>query len=126
LPARTVSPFAYARAVAARHQPQAIRATDAAAWERYLNSLPIGSKVKVETADGKSFKGTFMGVDAGNVTVKPKTRIPEPVRSIPIASLASLDLDQGTSTAKVVAIAAGAAGAAVLGVLLIVIAAVGD
>jgi hypothetical protein len=119
LPVRTTGSMAYAKRIAVRQQPQAPRPSDAAAWERYLKSLPVGSKVKVATLDGRSFKATYMGVEGEVVTVRPRTRIPEPPVSIPIGSLASLELDQELSTGKIIAIAAGVAGATVLGIFLI-------
>ena len=122
LPARTAVSVAHAKALAAHQQPQAPRPSGAGAWERYLQSVPVGSKVKVMTVDGRSFKATYMGVEGAVVTLRPRTRIPEPPVSIPVASLALLELDQGTSTGKIVAIAAGVAGATVLGVFLILVA----
>ncbi len=106
--------------------PQARYGSDQAAWERYLDSLPIGAKVKVETRDGKSFKGIFMGVENGRLTVRPRTRIPEPARVLPIESVASVELDQGSSTGRTVAIAAGVAAATVLGVFLALWVAIDD
>ncbi len=102
------------------------RSSDAATWQRYLANLPVGAKVKVQTRDGRSFKAVFMGLEGENATFNPRTRIPEPVRTIPVSSLTVVELDQGTNVGKTVAIAAGAAGAAVLGVLLILIAAIDD
>ena len=111
-------------AIAARHVggTRAPVARDQAGWEKYLGSLPPGTKVRVETRDGRSFKGIFLGVDNGAVLVQPRTRIPEPVRTIAVASLTFLEVDQGMSAGKVVAIAAGVAGATVLGIFLILVA----
>ncbi len=127
VPVGSRSPVARATRITRAATPaQSPAGTDRAAWERYLANLPIGARVKVETADGKSFKGVFMGVESGQVTVKPRTRIPEPPRAVPIASLISLELDQGSSTARTVAIAAGVAAATVLGIFVALTVAIND
>jgi hypothetical protein len=117
---RPASPLLHGRGMAVR-QPQPVRPPDPAVWYRYLGSIPVGCRVKVETTDRKSFKGIFMGVEGGNVVVKPRTRIPEPARTIAIPSLASLELDQGMGAGKVVAIAAGVAGATVLTIFFVLL-----
>lgn len=126
---RNVPPPTGVMRVAQRGRDQAPQRTspaDGAAWEKYLAGLPVGGKVKVALATGEEFKGVFMGYENGQVTVRPRTRIPEPVRSIPVANLAWLELDQGGSLARTVGIAAAVAGGTVVAVLAILFAAIDD
>ncbi len=67
-----------------------------------------------------------MGVEEDRIVVNPRTRIPEPPRSIPIASLQALELDTGMGVGKVIGIAAAVAGATVLGIFLILMAVIDD
>jgi hypothetical protein len=121
---RLPSPIAVARrAIEHRQVPVA---GGAVAWSRYLAALPVGSRVKVSTTDGRSFKAIYMGTDDDEVTMRPRTRIPEPLRRIPIASLASVELDQGMGVGKIVAISAAVAGATVLTILLVLLATLDD
>ena len=64
-----------------------------------------------------------MTVDDAGITVKPKTRIPEPARQVPFDRLAQLELARdGSNIAKAAAIG-GAVGAGVfLGLLMLLFA----
>jgi hypothetical protein len=88
-------------------------------WRTFVQKLPVGSKVKLQLADGQRVKGVLMGVENDQVVVHVRTRIPEPPRVLPFASISWLELDSGgIGPGKVVAIAASVAGAAVLGLIL--------
>ncbi len=125
LPRVAKAPLLRAARMTSSHA-QAKYGADQAAWERYVSNLPIGARVKVETRDGESFKGTYMGAENGHINVKPRTRVPEPVRVIPIASLASVELDQGSSVGRTAAIAAAVAAATVFGMFLVLSVIVSD
>jgi hypothetical protein len=101
-------------------------ARDAAAWRRYVEQIPVGSRVKARTVAGHSVTAIFMGVEGDRVLLNPRTRIPEPIREVAIADLASIEIDNGTSVGKTVGIAAAVAAGTVLGVLLILVTAIDD
>jgi hypothetical protein len=99
---------------------------DAALMAEYVKQLPIGSRVRVERANGDTLRGTLMKATDEAIVVQKRTRIPEPPVEIPIADLRAVDLDQGGNTARTVAIAIGAGVGATLGVLLLLAAIFSD
>ena len=92
-------------------------------WRQYAARLPIGSTVRVGTTGGERLTAVLMTVDDAGITVKPKTRIPEPARRGPFDRLAQLEpAQEGSNIAKAAAIG-GAVGAGVfLGLLMLVFA----
>jgi len=76
----------------------------AASMGEYVQRLPTGSKVKVERTDGSSLKGTLMKAGAETIVVQKNTRVPEPPIEIPVAQIARVTIDSGTSTGKAVGI----------------------
>jgi hypothetical protein len=80
----------------------------------------------VTTTANRTVKGTLIEVEENAIVVKPRTRIPEPFQSIAFTELEALELDQGSGIGKTIAISASVAAGAVLGVLLILAAAVND
>jgi len=76
----------------------------AASMGEYVQRLPTGSKVKVERTDGSSLKGTLMKAGADTIVVQKNTRVPEPPIEIPVAQIARVTIDSGTSTGKAVGI----------------------
>ena len=92
-------------------------------WRKYAARLPIASTVRIRTTSGERFTAVLLVVDDAGVTVKPKTRIPEPARQIPFDRLAELELaPAGSNLAKSAAIG-GAVGAGVFfGLMMIVFA----
>src|SRR5882672_8057555 len=51
-------------------------------WRSYANQLPIGSTLAIRTTSGERLTAVLFVVDDTAVTVKPKTRVPEPARRI--------------------------------------------
>ena len=95
-------------------QPQA--PVEAAAWKDVAGAIPLGSRVKAHTVEGRRITGTLMQVSDGAVMVKRNTRLPEPAVSIAFADLSRLERDHGNggiNIAKAVGIAL-AAGAGVM------------
>lgn len=90
-------------------------ANEAAAWKTVAATIPLGSKVKIQTANGDRFNATLMGVGSDSVMVKKNARRPEPAHSIAFADIARLERDHGSNTNVGKAIAVGlAAGAGVI------------
>jgi hypothetical protein len=79
--------------------------------------------VKVRTTGGKRWTAVLMAVDDTGVTVKPKTRIPDPAQQVPFDRLAQLELAQGDSNIAKAAVIGGAVGGGVfLGLLMLLFA----
>jgi len=96
---------------------------DASMWRSYAAHLPIGSTVAIRTTSGERLTAVLFVVDETAMTVKPKTRVPEPARRISFDEVDELSVRQNrVSVAKYVAIGA-AVGAAVFLWLLAVAAA---
>ena len=107
--------------------PQQSRPVDRELLRKYVSQLPLGATVKVETTDGKSFKGVLMALESDVVVVQPRRRLPEPARRIPfdiIVSLAPESRDLGVGQALGIGVGAGAA--SFIALFLIVWAALGD
>jgi hypothetical protein len=101
--------------------------TSAEFWKQYTEKLPIGSTLRVRTADGKSMTAVLAIVDETAITVAPKTRVPVPPRRIAFDDLRQLELRQnGTSLAKATAVGAAVGVAAFFGTLLLLLATVSD
>jgi hypothetical protein len=110
-----------ARSLAAGPTENGATATeDPEVWRRYAARLPIGATVRVKTTGGERFTAVLLTADDAGITVKPKTRIPEPARQVSFDRLAQLELAyQGANLAKAAAVG-GAVGAGVfLGLLMI-------
>jgi hypothetical protein len=117
-----------------------LRATDGHAWQNrdpaeppdpalmaeYVKQLPIGSRVRVQRASGDTVRGTLMKATDEVILVQKRTRIAEPPLEIPIADLRAVELEQGSSVGKTVAIAVAAGAGATLGVLLLLAAIFAD
>lgn len=90
---------------------------EAAAWKGVAGAIPLGSRVKVQTVDGKRVSGTLMQVNDGGVLVKRNSRLPEPAVSIAFADLSRLERDRGNggfNVAKAIGIAVAAGAGVVL------------
>ena len=102
-------------------QPQA-PPVEAAAWKDVAGAIPLGSRVKAHTVEGRRITGTLMQVSDGAVLVKRNTRLPEPAVSIAFTDLSRLERDHGNggiNIAKAVAIAVGAGAGVVFTIFMI-------
>ena len=92
-------------------------------WRRYAARLPIGSTVKIGTTDGERLTAVLMIVDDSGITVKPRTRIPEPARQVPFDRLVKLELaGEGASVARAAAVGGGVGAGVFLGLLMLLFA----
>jgi hypothetical protein len=84
-------------------------------WRRVAQAIPLGSKVKVRTLEGKRVSGTLMSVDTASLMVKKNTRVPEPAVIVLFTDVSTLEKDNGSNVnvAKAILIGAGV-GAGVL------------
>jgi hypothetical protein len=100
-------------------QPEVVQRTGDY-WYAYASRLPIGSTVRVRTADGKRQTGVLTHVDQDSITLQPRTRVPEPPQRIRFGELDQLEPKQnGSSVAKAVAIGAAVGAGTFLGILML-------
>jgi hypothetical protein len=84
---------------AARGARTALRSQDPPElWQQYVAKLPVGSAVRIATTDGDRFNATLLIVDGTGVTVKPRTRVPEPPRHVTFDHLTQLELQSAGSS----------------------------
>lgn len=95
---------------------------EATAWRQVAETIPLGSKVKVQTAQGRRLNGTLMRVDGNAIMIKRNTRRPEPALTVAFNEMAKLERDQGNGGMHVAkAIGVGlAAGAGVFFSLILI------
>src|SRR5688500_5801291 len=68
---------------------------EATAWREVAQVIPLGTKVKVQTTDGKRTSGTLMRVDGDGIMLKRNTRRPEPALTVTFADMSKLERDKG-------------------------------
>ncbi len=99
-----------------RAQEPLASAAETAAFQQLASGIPIGSRIKVRTTDGRRLTATLMAADAQRIIVKRRSRVPEPAVSIGFADLSELRRDEGggTSVGKAVGIGLAAGVGAIL------------
>ena len=96
------APLAYAQ------QPLAPPA-ETAAFHQLAAAVPLGSRVKVRTTDGRRLTATLMGVDDQQIVVKRLSRVPEPAVAIAYSDLSELRREERGSFSAAKAIGIGLA-----------------
>ena len=86
-------------------------------WRSYEERIPIGSTVKLTTTVGDRMTALLMLVDDTGITVKPKTRVPEPARRIRFDQIDELQQQEPERSNLTLGHAAGT-GATVGGIIL--------
>jgi hypothetical protein len=77
-------------------------------WRTFAERLEPGALVTVRLKDGSRFKAHLIKVSAEALDVKPKTRIPVPVRAVPLDTIESIQPEkQGMSPGAKVALGVG-------------------
>jgi hypothetical protein len=111
---------------ASRGAPQADtawgEADRVAVLRQYVERLPVGGRVRVQTVDGERWSATLLSADDQRVVLQPRGRLAEPVRAIPIASLQLIEPDTHNGNNHLVkAVAVGVAtGAATFFTMLMI------
>jgi hypothetical protein len=95
-------------------------AQEATAWRQVAEAIPLGSKVRVQTTDGRRLTGTLMRVDDTGVLVKKTTRLPEPAATVAYADLSRLERDHGNGVniGKAIAIGLASGAGVIVGLIL--------
>ena len=81
-------------------------------WRKVAETIPLGSKVKIQLADGKRLGGTLMRVDDVGVLVKKNTRIPEPAVTVTYEQMGRIEREHGGGVHWGKAVGAGLAAGA--------------
>ena len=95
--------------------------SEATAWRQVAEAIPVGSRVKLQTLDGKRFSGTLMRVDGDAVMVKRNTRRPEPAAIVAYTAISKIEREQpgnGVNIGKAVAVSVATGAGIVLTMLL--------
>lgn len=72
-------------------------------WRKIAESVPLGTKVKIQTLDGKRASGTLLSVDDTSVQVKRNTRRPEPAVKVTFENIANMERSNALHTASALA-----------------------
>ena len=96
-------------------------AQEAQTWRNVASAIPLGSKVSVQTLDGRKVKGTLMRVDDTSMLVKKSTRIPEAPVVVTFEQIANVERDHGGGMGwgKAIGFGIGAGAAAILTIMAI-------
>jgi hypothetical protein len=99
-----------------RAQTTVTTEVEAKAMRSMAAAIPLGSRVKAQTSNGKGISGTLMTVTDEAVIIKKRTRLPEAAVTIPFTDLARLELQtgEGMSPGKVIGIGLAAGAGAIL------------
>jgi len=94
-----------------------------AAMSQYVERLPVGGRVRVQTVDGERWSATLLSADPQRVVLQPRGRLTEPARAIPIASLQLIEPDGHSGNNQLLkAVAVGVATGAATFVTMLLIA----
>ena len=85
----------------------------------YVKQLPIGSRIRVDLADGHRLKGTLMKAGDQGLVIRARTRLPEPPIEIGLDRIAAVDLDDGNSVGRTIGIGVVSGAGGTLAVFLI-------
>jgi hypothetical protein len=96
-------------------------AQEAQTWRKVADAIPLGSRVSVQTLDGRKVKGTLMRVDDTAMQVKKNTRIPEAPVAVTFEQIGNIERDNGGSMGwgKAIGLGVGAGAAAILTIMAI-------
>ena len=95
-------------------------AQEAAQWRKVAEAIPLGSKVKIQTVEGKRVSGTLMRVDETAVTIKKHTRLPEAPVSVSYDRIANIEREGGgMGWGKAIGLGVAAGAGAILTILVI-------
>ena len=113
----TLSGSACAGGYRVRSAPASAPTSDQSVMASYVKQLQIGSRVRIQKTDRRTLRATLMKVDDRAIYVQPRTRIPEPIMTVPLDQIAWVELDPqaetgGPGRAIAIGVAAGAGAAA--------------
>lgn len=95
-------------------------AQEANDWHQVAAAVPLGSRIKVQTIDGRRVSGTLMRVDSNELLVKRNTRYPKPAVAVAFADVARIERHKegGFNVAKAIAIGVASGAGAMVTLIL--------
>src|SRR5262245_47164400 len=77
-------------------------------WRAFAEKLPVGEFVSIRLKTGKSVRGHFLQATGDAMRIKPRTRIPVPMRDIAFGDVESITREkEGMSPGAKVALGVG-------------------
>ena len=96
------------------------RAQDAQMWRTVAEAIPLGTKVEVQTLDGRRVTGTLMRVDQTSVLIKKSSRTPAPPIQVSFEQTANIEKSGGgLSWGKAIGIGVATGASAILTIFVI-------
>lgn len=86
----------------------------------YVQKLPAGSKVRLETVQGRTVRGTLMQATDDQVLVQRNTRLPVAAEKIAMTDIVRVTLESPSTNTKLIAIGAAIGAGAAVGVIWII------
>jgi hypothetical protein len=113
--------------VAGNHLPASAQHDPPAVTAAFVKAVPLGTRVRLTLTDGTKLKGTLMVVEEDAIIVRPRTRVPEPAQTIPLARIATIETErEGGGMGRAVAVGAAVGAGAAIGVFLAILVALSD
>jgi hypothetical protein len=112
---------ASARLTQVHRTPTQSPAGAATTMSEYVQKLPAGSRIRLETIKGRTLRGTLMKATADEIVVQRNTRVPIPPEAIAMSDLARVTLEGQSSGGKLMAIGAAIGAGAAIGVTWLII-----
>jgi len=101
--------------------------TTADVWRSFAERVDVGTELNVRLNDGRHMRATLVGVRADAVLLQPKTRIAVPVQAVRYDDIVRMEPRKGGhGTGKAVAIGVATGVGTFFGIMLLLLAAVGD
>jgi len=96
-------------------------------WRNFANRVDLGTELNVQLSDGHRVRATLVGVEDDAVLLQPKTRIAVPVQAVRYDDIVRMEPRKtGHGTGKAVAIGVATGVGTFFGIMLLLLAAVGD
>ena len=96
-------------------------------WRNFARRVDLGTELTVQLSDGHRVRATLVGVEEDAVLLQPKTRIAVPVQAVRYDDIVRMEPRKGGhGTGKAVAIGVATGVGTFFGIMLLLLAAVGD
>jgi hypothetical protein len=96
-------------------------------WRNFARRVELGTELNVQLSDGHRVRATLVGVADDAVLLQPKTRIAVPVQAVRYDDIVRMEpRKNGHGTGKAVAIGVATGVGTFFGIMLLLLAAMGD
>lgn len=93
---------------------------DPAVMAEYVQKLPAGSRLRVDTTAGRTLRGTLIKANEDELVVQRNTRVPVPPESLAMKDVARVVVESGSSNGKLMAVGAAIGAGAAVGILWLI------